>query len=381
MKSSLIVTLVSLLVIGCRNQETAKTDLAQADQGIVGEWLLDTIDGGHRLFGRYNFIFYGDGTYDNKDGFYLRVDPGEPDRCGSCSVYLGTKATYEIKKDSLKIADNNGNDWLNFKIHKITPTELILIKGSSYEPSDRVKYHFKKISTPAAENEQYDAIIVTRGGCFGTCPINGTYIDKYGDYFFSGIAYNSRNDFLTSKDNVSIFKEFEKQFNLAGVTKLKEGYFYDATCGATNYVTFVKDGKIYKTISDYRSASPALFRQTYEQLSYKYQSLNTDYVYKRKFDHRIGLGAFEGKKERYCMSDSEEFYLRVLLEKSKASNVIFEPKYKIGTFNWGKVEDSIKQIDTDGRYYRIVMYDGKIQQYDIGFNFIARNKTQLQPLK
>ena len=381
MKRFLMAVLIPMLVVGCRENDVTKNHIGQHKLNIVGEWLLDTIDDGARIFDRYNFAFHSDGTCDNKNGFYMPIDPGTSDRCGTCSVYMSTKATYQIENDSLRITDQNGNPWLNFKIDKIGPTEMVLIKSSSSERPNLARYHFKSVPPPVGENVPYDAVIVTRGACFGTCPINGTYIDKQGEFYFNGIGYNSQNNFLTSKGNTSTFKAFEKQFNKAEITKLKDDYFYGATCGATNYVTFIKNGKIYKTISDYMSASPALFQQTYEKLSYQYQKLNLDYVYNRKFDHRIVLGAFEGKKERYCMSDSEEFYLRVLLEKSKASNAAFEAKYKLGTFNWEEVTDSVKRIDTDGRYFRIVMYDGESQQYDIGFNFIERNKSQLKPLQ
>jgi hypothetical protein len=376
MKIRFMIALLPIFIWNCQKKEV-KT--ATKGHNITGEWILDTVDMQPRLFRKYNFRFYNDGTCDNKDGFYLNVTPDRLNDKSDCSVYMGTKAFYRIKGDSLKISDNNGNDWMKFKFSSVGPEKMVLWGDSGYEQFSNVKFHFKKVVKPVAEQQHYDAIIVSRGPCYGSCPINGTYIDAKGNYFFNGVTFNSQNEFFVSNGNSKTFSEFENRFNRAGITKLKEGYSASMTCGDTNEVTFIKNGKIFKTISDYWSASPPDFRQAYEALSYKYQSLNVDYVYDEKFDHNIRFSRFMGKSTRYVLSDSEGFYLHVLLYKSKPTAIKFNPKYNLDYFYWGKSNDTVVKIETDGRYYRFITKEGQPKVFDLGFDFVERNKAQLEP--
>jgi hypothetical protein len=287
-------------ILSCQKKETTKK-ITRHD--ISGEWILDTVEMQPHMMEKYNFQFDKNGTCHFKDGFYLRVEPNRLDRQTYCSVFMGTKATYRIICDSLKIYDNNGNDWMKYRINEIKADELVLSGNSGYSGFHSVKFRFKRVQQTIPEKEKYDAIIVSRGPCFGSCPMNGTYIDCNGDYFFNGIAFNTQNEFFTSSGNSKVFQEFEDRFNHAQITKLKDNYFGGATDGATNEVTFIKNGKIFKTISDYWSTSPPAFYQAYEQLSYKYQSVKMDYVYDQKFDHNISFSRFTNQADNFLLSD------------------------------------------------------------------------------
>lgn len=133
-------------------------------------------------------------------------------------------------------------------------------------------------------------------------------------------------------------------------------------------ITFVKNDKITKTISDYGSQAPSELIMAYRKASYKYQNLRLS-EFKEKNDFPLStMFSIYKRKKLFYLTDSERFLLlnEILNAKQVQSN--FKENYNLTIF-----EDDDKNIviKTDGRFFK---YGTKI--YDIGYNFIEINNLE-----
>ena len=86
-----------------------------------------------------------------------------------------------------------------------------------------------------------------------------------------GIQY--RGGLYRTKISMGKCEEIENNFRRADIRHLKTKYAYPATDQATIWLTFVKDGKIYKSIRDYGFAGPAEFEAAIPSLWYLYRHI------------------------------------------------------------------------------------------------------------
>lgn len=226
-------------------------------------------------------------------------------------------------------------------------------------------YFQKEIST---ENTNYDAIIVNQGSCFGECPINSNFLNRNGEFYFRSTEYNTvETGFYTSlidkNETLKIFNLFDKlNFNA-----LKDKYTTYQEDVSTDFITFIKDGNIVKTIESEMSC-PIDLRQAYSELSDLYEKSK---LKKKKDSNFIGSIMHCTFNDTIFLENSEVFYLEVLLEKGNKGNFEFVKKYNVDFFIWG--ENNVDSIVSDGRYYRINYKDNMTKTIDIGFNFIENN--------
>jgi len=130
-------------------------------------------------------------------------------------------------------------------------------------------------------------------------------------------------------------------------------------------VTFIKDNKIVKTVSDYGQVSQTEFIWAYTQSRFYYQKLNL--VSAKNIDTILPkeIYGFQTTNQIIRLEDSERFYLG--LEFAKALKV---PSIKKNlTFQaQGWNGEGYDKIETDGK---LIKYKGST--YDIGYNFIEKN--------
>ncbi len=134
-------------------------------------------------------------------------------------------------------------------------------------------------------------------------------------------------------------------------------------------VTFIRDGKIVKTIRDNYQQAPHEFYWAYSSLRYLYQNLATDTL-----SSGLGLVPFtcmlvESTNKRILLRGAEAFHLWLLLMNRAETQESFEEAYQI--LNMGK--DEMKKMSSDGRFFRIVDEQGTSKTYDLGFDFFTRN--------
>lgn len=280
--------------------------------------------------------------------------------------FLGTKTKYKVKDSTLLFWDKSGSFWVEYKIKKVNQKHLIL------KDQNQTEYNLVKIENNYNNSTLYDAIVVDREGGFGCCGINTTYINRKGEMYFKGLGYNTNEkDFKTQLDLKTVTQIFDN-FDKMDILKMDDSYHRSVTDAQSNSISFIKNGKIVKSIQDYANKAPLDFFAAYNELSYVYQKVKkkNDIVF--LFDNRIHFPSFENKKVQNKIYNSELFLLELELIKGKASDISFEPKYSLNFSNLNQ-GFLFNKIETDGRYYKFIYKNNTSKTIDIGYNFIEIN--------
>jgi len=310
----------------------------------------------------YNgYIFKQNHVCEDKLSYCKFVD--KTDKYASGILYLGKTTQFKIENDSLKIFSLSSNMWKSKKIFSLTPDTLILLN------SDSTLVKYVKPVYHVNEKLSFDKIIVSSSGCFGSCSIGDIMIEKSGKVYYYGVKFNTINGYYTSNIPSSKYQEIEYDFKKSNIDTLATWYHASRTDDEEISVTFIKDGRIYKTISDYGHESPPDFFWAYWPVRFLYQQLKLAKIQKDINGYKNRFVAFENKQAICKLSDSESFYLNnLLLFHSKTTQEKFESKYKIQYWQ----NDTEQTIYTDGRFFRIKNKNQSIT-LDLGYNFLEKN--------
>lgn len=249
---------------------------------------------------------------------------------------------------------------------KITSNKNDFIKLENNISEIKDNESFQKEILTADTN--YDAIIVNQGSCFGECPINSTYLNRNGEFYFRSTEYNSLpyglyTSLIDINETNKIFNLFDKlDFNT-----LNDKYTTYQEDISTDFITFIKDGKIVKTIESEMSC-PLDLRKAYSELSNLYEISNLKKKSDSNFKGSIMTCTFN---DSIFLEDSEIYFLEILLEKGNKGNFNFIKKYNLDFFTWG--ENNVESVVSDGRYYQIKYLDNTSVTIDIGHNFVENN--------
>lgn len=365
------IFLLAIFLISCKSEKQK-----QFEKNIIGEWNFakylelhkqddkQTIEEPSSPFNLNlgGFIFNKNGTLVDEAGFF-DIDEGKS-REERKVFYKGDSTNYEIIDDSLKIFNPIEKSWNRYKIISISKDTLTLQKNKDYY----LKYY--KPTYKLNPNETFDKIIVSSSGCYGTCAIVSIEFNKNGDVLYLGEKYNTVNGYYTSKMPKSEFKSIEKSFKKVNINRLDNIYSANFTDGNTITVSFVRNNKIIKTISDYGSQAPSKLIFAYRKAMFKYQELKLSEIKLNKDFVKSTSFSFDGGTEPFFMEQSEHFLLLNEILRARKVNVDFKKKYKL-TF-YDEIDFDTKLIiETDGRFYK---YKNDI--YDIGYNFIDVNKLK-----
>ena len=359
-----------LLLISC------KKNTNDYDAKIIGEWQLienqkeQYDEEGHPLPPpplwyqgnlKPGYSFKENNVYDNKLGFYKHIKKTKTH--GSYNFFLGNESKYSIENDSLKLFDTSSYTWDSYKISSITSDTLTII-GSDRNPTQFLK---KKYSIDEAAN--FDKIIISSSGCYGSCPITNVSINKNGSLIYNGLFYTYPKGFYQAKFDSQMFSKIENDFQKANWINLKGQYIAGHTDDETITVTFIKNNKIVKTITDYGNESPTEFCWAYTPLRYFYQKLKLTKINQNRNYLDFRDITFKTKDHECELTDSESFYLMTFLLNAKETVSNFEKKYTI--VYWSG--DRYKKIFSDGQLYQFQLENGKQKTLDLGFNFLTRN--------
>ena len=363
MKTKAFISLIFLSILICCKSEKEKI----FEKSIVGEWNFDKFiilkkENNPKeppplpFMAKNGYIFHSDKTCIFKPGFVSMIEG--KNREENQILYLGNSTKYKIKNDSLKIQNLETNKWNNYKIVSITSDTMTLQKTED----ELLKYY--KTNYVINPNENYDKIIVSSSGCYGTCAIFDLLISKNDNSLFFGERYNSKNGIFSAKISKDLFKEIENSFKKSNITKLKNRYSSNWTDLNEISVTFIKDNKIIKTVSDYGGEAPDEFRMSYLRTNYLYQTL--DLENKKEILPFQSIGQVSKSNKLIYFEKSEIFYLFYLLLNGKEL-----PAKKISTIytlkGFGK-NDEETEIKSDGRFF---VFNNRL--IDIGFNFFELN--------
>jgi len=308
----------------------------------------------HNYF-RTGYIFYTNNLCEDK----FDISDG---KVGENLLGLDTK--YKVENDSLNIFELTNGVWKRMKIRNIISDTLTL------EVNDSTFIKYAKCNYKIDKTQTFDKIIVSTSPCFGDCSISSTSIDNQGDFIFYGQGFTTKEGMFLSKTNKELYKRIEQNFKKADINTLHERYAVARTDAQTVTVTFIKDNKIYKTISDYGRKAPRELYWAYTPVSLLYQKLSLKpFETKEHNEFPKSNTFFESKGRICCLEKSESFYLFTEICKSKEVRANFEKKYII---EYRETGNNKKKILTDGRYYQLNQNDKTII-YDLGYNFLTRN--------
>lgn len=291
--------------------------------------------------------------------------------------YLGNFTEYKIKGNQLFIKNLRTKRWQKFlEIEHIKNDTLFVINSDKFiEKLKRLKYDFKI-------EKDFDKIIYSSSPCFGSCQIINVSLDRNGDIHYQGIAHTDKVGFYSGKLDQSktnfIFKKFEK----ANIKNLKSGYSASHTDDQTITTSFIKNGKIIKSIYDYGREAPNELAWAYVPIGYIANITKLTKITTNEDIPNIQMFSFLDKDKKLSLRDSEGFYLWTELKKSQKKEISFSPLYSI-SFDYHyymnenndliKPEDNLKAILSDGRYYKFEFIDNHHATYDLGYNFIENN--------
>lgn len=356
--------MVIFCVISCAKKADAPEDI------ILGNWVA--IDTTNKPWHRdmRGFEFYPYGVCDNKVGFWdwhsYEKDTITP-RDEKFARALGSITKYIITKDSLKIYDLTEKKWDGYAIDKFKGDSLVLKKDSVYSTFLRKHYDISKVP-------DFDAVIVSSFICYGSCPASEIMISKNGDVLYKGNHFVAKKGWYTSTISDSILNRITRRFKQADYINLKNDYHTIVSDSRRVTVSFIKNGRIFKTIEDYADSAPKEFVWAYDNLVYLNQFLDLKpKAIDTSLDCTSLYSSFRtmNKVMGMEMPESEGFYLVSLLMDAKTVTTPFDEKYE-----WSYDTDAIPKITTDGRLYKLYYKNGKTEIKDIGFNFITDNKLK-----
>jgi hypothetical protein len=246
------------------------------EKAIIGEWSFVNIEDNRLLknnsgqtssynYYRSGYIFDKNNKCENKLGYFKTIEGKEIK--DNKTYYYGNTTKYKIENNCLKIYNLTDSSWSSHKIFNLVGDTLILqIDDSAFVTYVKTKY--KRNPT-----ENYDKIILSSSGCYGTCPIMDISIENNGNVLYQGTKFNTFNGSFTSKISSSEFNKIVEGFKKANLPNLDNNYKASTTDNEEISITFVKDNKIVKTITDYGSQAPTELFWAYTPLRYLYQHI------------------------------------------------------------------------------------------------------------
>ena len=307
------------------------------------------------------FVFNKDETCEVEHGFFTRIELVND---FEQTLFLGNTTKYQIEEGKLKILQLPDSTWYERHIIKIAKDSLVLLTRDS-TTQIFLRPDYSKITTL-----DYDKVILTYiGGLSLSAATNAVKIaisKKEGVLYCGG--FKSKNEgWFTADISPTEFNKIKSRFDKANLPTLQNDYTANVTDLSTTTVTFVKDNKIVKSISDYGGQSPAEFQWAYIPLMFLHQKLALKPVspeIKSLYPFYSIETTIHNKK--YVLSPPEELNVFLLYKKYQAKG----DAYKLTQSLRFMKEDTLKfKLLTDGRYYK---KENESTIYDFGYNIFDR---------
>lgn len=295
-------------------------------------------------------------------------------------LYLGNLVPYKTENDSIIIKNPVTDNW-EFKWRFVSRKNDTL----KLAINDTITIQYKKLSYNLDTLPDFDQIIYSSSGCYGSCPIIDISISKEGIVLFQGEGYVKSLGFYSGNLDIKTKNYIFNKFRRANPLKLQDDYSVGHTDDQSLTTTYIQNGKIVKTIHDYGMVAPAELIWAYIPISNIHNSLELDSIPNDEpFYPKLHYFTFKKDNLILPLEKSESFFLWTELKKSKQTDVNFKSKYKL-TFSgnytyWGPDPNEarhhkyeIKSVTTDGQFFRFEFKNEQSITYDLEYNFIDRN--------
>ncbi|MEO6521489.1 MAG: hypothetical protein ABIN91_07425 [Mucilaginibacter sp.] len=251
----------------------------------------------------------------------------------------------------------------------------MVIKKNDNDTDNPVKYQYIKQHIAPLKADFADEIVLS---AYSTWGINHDIIIKQnGAVLYRGFNSNNKLEYLTANISLDKFISIEQGFAKADFLRLKHDYSTNGADGSEVSISFVKDGKIIKSIHDYERSGPFELVWAYLPLEYLHEHLKFKPVDGKFLSPDVQLPFFEKGSDRGFINSSAGFYLLSLIRSGKLTNKKFHPEYRLKFYK----SDNLLKMETDGQIYQANWEDGGQTSYDIGFNFINNNQDKIGFIK
>lgn len=347
----LFLVFLSLHALGQQKQSFSEADL-------LGDWVgVKTKENRYPIEG---ISFGANHVFECKLGFFKTI--------GNERRFLGTKGKYKFEKDSLMILTAGAKTSDKFKLLGLHQKHLKM----SFQKS---VFDFSRPVKDVPPLLKFDKIIVSTSASFNNeVPISNTLINANGSVIFEGIAETFKIGLFAGNITPANYLKMQADFSKSNINKLTTWYKGSWTDQQTISVTFIKNGKIYKTFADYGNAAPYLFKAAYVQVRYLYQNLPLKVLPIPSYLQNVDL-RFRKSDEVLDIRGSELFMLQEALRNGKVVRKMFFQRFKIRSYKTDS--DEFDDLYTDGRYFQFFK-NGKKITVDIGFNFYDFNSQHWQ---
>jgi len=284
--------------------------------------------------------YYGIGFKENRIKFFNGLISVERDSNSNDfrAHYYGNFMNYRINEDSIFVYSPITKEWsYKWSIKEISEDTLKLVAKSG------IIIKYTRINYDNNKSIDYDQIVLSRSGCFGFCPKIDISLKRNNDIIFRGENFVEAIGVYNTvvKDSISnmVFEKISK----IDLKKTLNNYATGRTDDETITTSFIKNGKIIKTISDYGRDGPKELVWAYVTLGnlhsfLKFKELPVDSSFYQE------LGDFEFIKDSLILrlKRSESFFLWMELKKSNIVDELIDYKYNVlfrndrFNVNWNK---------------------------------------------
>ncbi|MFK7747750.1 MAG: DUF6438 domain-containing protein [Kordia sp.] len=275
---------------------------------------------------------------------------------------------YQLKADSLFIQHPLQNDLVfQYTIDASKKDTLLLRKNNT------IRYTLVPLKKKEKDSLSFDQIVLSRSGCYGTCPIMNISIHKDGSVLFDGEKYTDVIGLHKAKLSPAFTTYIFQKLENIQLTKVGTFYNVDYTDDETITTTFLHNRKIVKSIHDYGRAGTKELIWAYKILVNLYAQIPLTKVQFDKEKPKMDYIRSNENTKRLFLQKSEAFILWLALQNATSTTKSFEETYLI---KHPFYKTNIKKVTSNGQLFTYHFKDGSTKTYDIGYNFITRNFTE-----
>lgn len=296
--------------------------------------------------------------------------------------YKGGKLEYSLSGDSIFITNITYQERNFFnEIVYLSDDSLCLRNKYGYIKGYR-KFHYELDSYI-----QFDQIVIYTSACYGFCPVMGITLKKDGRFLLQGEAYTQDTGLVQGRLSMYQTDFIFDKFRKVHYENLSKKYAVSVTDAVTYSATIVENGKKQLSVSMYSYSGPKELEWAFIPI----ENLHTLQNLKKLelpdsftvFPRSI---SFKSDDNKFGLLPSESFFLWTELLDSPLTNEAFEATYDFqyaydeyspNNFHYWRAieadETLIDKIETNGRYFKVILESGKSFTHDLGYNFLERN--------
>ena len=234
----------------------------------------------------------------------------------------------------------------------------------------------KSISTTDAK--YFDQIIFASSNCMKPCQMSNIIINSDGSIVYKGQGTSDKLGFYVGKLSKKTHQQLFDKFAKIDFDTIKTEYRSLGSDQQTVSTTFLKNGRIYRTIYDYGRRAPASLSSSYNTLENLYKIVDLKKLSSPGFiPHFNDITTAKLKKGNMVLdiTQSETFLLSDYLRKGKITINNIHRRFILHV-DYDEI-NPLYDVETDGRLYKFLV-KGKPVTIDIGFNFYDLNKKNWQ---